>query len=155
MIQFIFGGINIFKYNIPYGFTSNDIYSILTLDFKEFKTTKYNVIRKCQNCGRYFIPSNFKETKYCNKIYDKKTRKTCKQIGKELTYKKSLKEDKALDIYRKIYMSLASSVSHYGTDKTIERFEKYKAEGAIMKSKYQNKEITAEEFEKWINSTKT
>lgn len=154
MIRFILGGINAFEYNIPYGFNSDDIYSILTLDFKEFKTTKYNVIRKCQNCGRYFIPSNFKETKYCDKIYDKETRKTCKQIGKELTYKKSLKEDKALDMYRKRYMSLASSVSHYGTDKAIERFEKYKAEGAIMKAKYQNKEITAEEFEKWINNTK-
>lgn len=57
-------------------------------------------------------------------------------------------------MYRKRYMSLASSVSHYGTDKAIERFEKYKTEGAIMKAKYQNNEITAEEFEKWIISTK-
>ena len=30
----------------------------------------------------------------------------------------------------------------------------HKTEGAIMKAKYQNKEITAEEFEKWIISTK-
>jgi len=154
MVRFLFTGINTSLYNIPYGFSSNDVYSILALDFKEFKTTKCNVIRKCQNCGKYFIPSNLKETKYCNEIYDKKNRKTCKQIGKELAYKKSLKEDKSLDIYRKRYMSLASSVSHYGTDKAIERFEKYKTEGAIIKAKYQNKEISAEEFENWINNTK-
>ena len=51
-------------------------------------------------------------------------------------------------------MSLASSVSHYGTDSSIARFEKYKLDGAIMKKKYLSKEITAKEFEKWINSTK-
>ena len=51
-------------------------------------------------------------------------------------------------------MSLASSVSHYGTDKAVERFERYKVEGAIMKKKYLNKEITAKEFEQWINDSK-
>lgn len=51
-------------------------------------------------------------------------------------------------------MSLSSSVSHYGTDSAIKRFEEYKKEGAIMKSKYINKEISAKQFENWINSTK-
>lgn len=108
---------------------------------------------QCQNCGYYFIPSNLKETKYCNVEYEN-TGKTCKQIGKELAYKKSLQEDKLLDKYRKRYMSLASSVSHYGTEKAIERFEKYKKDGVIMKKKYLNKDITPKEFEKWIESTK-
>ena len=51
-------------------------------------------------------------------------------------------------------MSLASSISHYGTDKAIEKFEKYREDRAIMKKKYLNKEITAKELENWINSTK-
>lgn len=121
--------------------------------FKEFMSDNHNTIRQCQNCGKYFIPSNLKETKYCNVDFEN-TGKTCRQIGKQLAYKKFLKEDKILDMYRRRYMSLASSVSHYGTDKSIERFEKYKSEGAIMKAKYQNKEITSEEFEKWILESK-
>lgn len=153
LFRFLLGGIYIFSRNIPYGFSSESIFSIIGLEFKEFMACKNHTIRKCQNCGYYFIPTNLKETKYCNVEFEG-TGKTCRQIGKELAYKKSLKEDKALDMYRKRYMSLASSVSHYGTDKAIERFEKYKTEGAIMKAKYQNKEITVEEFEKWINSTK-
>ena len=76
-----------------------------------------------------------------NNVEYENTGKTCRQIGKELAYKKSLKEDKLLDKYRKRYMSLASSVSHYGTDTAIARFEKYKKDGAIMKQKYLNKEI--------------
>lgn len=149
----LFHNIDISKYNIPYYFCGKDIIGIIALIFKEFMSDNHNTIRQCQNCGKYFVPSNLKETKYCNAEF-KKTGKTCRQIGKELAYKKSLKEDKLLDKYRKRYMSLASSVSHYGTDKSIERFEKYKEDGATMKKKYLNKEITTKEFENWINSTK-
>ena len=74
----------------------------------------------------------------------------CKQLEKQLSYKKSLKNDKLLDMYRKRYLSLASSVSHYGTEKAIEKFENYKKEGAIMKKKYLDKEITKDEFRNWI-----
>lgn len=149
----LFENIDITKYNIPYYFEGEDILAIIALMFKEFMSDRHNTIRQCQNCGYYFVPSNLKETKYCNVEYEN-TGKTCKQIGKELAYKKTLKEDKLLDKYRKRYMSLASSVSHYGTEKAIENFEKYKKDGAIIKKKYLNKEINPKEFEKWIENTK-
>lgn len=57
-------------------------------------------------------------------------------------------------MYRKRYLSLASSVSHYGTEKAIEKFENYKKEGAAMKKKYLNKEINKKDFEEWIENTK-
>lgn len=149
----IFVNIDVNRYNIPYYFESDDIFGIIALIFKEFMSDNHNTIRQCQNCGYYFVPSNLKETKYCNVEY-KNTGKTCRQIGKELAYKKSLKEDTLLDKYRKRYMSLASSVSHYGTDTAIAKFEKYKKDGAVMKQKYFNKEITPKEFEKWISDSK-
>lgn len=149
----IFVNIDVNKYNIPYYFESDDIFGIIALIFKEFMSDNHNTIRQCQNCGYYFVPSNLKETKYCNVEY-KNTGKTCRQIGKELAYKKSLKEDTLLDKYRKRYMSLAGSVSHYGTDTAIAKFEKYKKDGAVMKQKYFNKEITPKEFEKWISDSK-
>lgn len=149
----IFVNIDVNKYNIPYYFESDDIFGIIALIFKEFMSDNHNTIRQCQNCGYYFVPSNLRETKYCNVEY-KNTGKTCRQIGKELAYKKSLKEDTLLDKYRKRYMSLAGSVSHYGTDTAIARFEKYKKDGAVIKQKYLNKEITPKEFEKWISDSK-
>lgn len=57
-------------------------------------------------------------------------------------------------MYRKRSLSLASSVSHYGTDNAIERFENYKKDGAVMKKKYLNKEISNKEFKDWIQNTK-
>jgi len=50
-------------------------------------------------------------------------------------------------------MSLASSNSHYHTEKTEQKFEKYKLEGAIMKEKYLKNEISKKEFKKWIESS--
>lgn len=108
---------------------------------------KHHTIKKCKNCGKYFIPENLRDIKYCNNIF--KDNKTCKQLGKDITYKNSLKNDNLLDMYRKRYISLASSVSHYGTE-----FENYKKYGAIMKKKYLSKEINKKDFEEWINSIK-
>lgn len=36
----------------------------------------------------------------------------------------------------------------------VERFEKYKSEGSVMKKKYLNKEIGEDKFTAWINNTK-
>ena len=76
------------------------------------------------------------------------------ELGKEITYKKSLKDDILLQKYRKRYMFLASNVSHYATNTAIAKFEEYKETGAIMKDKYINKKITPKKFEKWIDGTK-
>ena len=152
-IHFILSGIDTLYYSFPYSFYSDNIIDMIAISYKEFMSNKKNTIRQCQNCGQYFIPKNLKETKYCNNFYAD-TDKTCRQIGKDIKYKQFLKSDKLLDMYRKRYMSLASSVSHYGTNKSIERFEKYKKEGLIMKNKYLNKEISPEEFKNWITNTK-
>lgn len=156
-LDFTFGayylcGLNLPLYNIPYCFRSSNVISILAIEFKEFISDKHHIIKQCKNCRKYFIPDNLRDIKYCNNIF--KDNKTCKQLGKQISYKKSLKNDKLLDMYRKRYLSLASSVSHYGTEKAIKKFENYKKDGAIMKKKYLDKEISGKDFEKWINSTK-
>ena len=61
------------------------------------------------------------------------------ELGKGIAYKKSLKNDDLLQKYRKRYMSLASNVSHYGTDSAIAKFEEYKKEGNIIKENYLSK----------------
>ena len=56
-------------------------------------------------------------------------------------------------MYRKRYMSLASSNSHYHTEKTINKFEIYKLKGTTMKEKYLKGEISKKEFRKWIDES--
>ena len=133
-LDFTFGayylcGFNLPLYNIPHCFCSSDVVSILAIEFKEFISDKRHIIKQCRNCRKYFIPENLRDIKYCNNIF--KDNKTCKELGKQISYKKSLKDDELLDMYRKRYLSLASSVSHYGTDKAIARFEKCKKMGLL------------------------
>ena len=104
------------------------------------------------NVQNVFFKHLKRDIKYCNNIF--KDDKTCKELGKQISYKKSLKDDELLDMYRKRYLSLTSSVSHYGTEKAIEKFENYKKDGAVMKKKYLNTEISGKDFRKWIENTK-
>ena len=133
-IQYLYAIENVFYHNIPYAFTSNHVISILCIEFREFVSYPKNIIRKCKNCGKYFIPENLKATKYCNNIFE--NGKTCREIGKEKSYKNNLKSDKLLELYRKRYMSLASNNSHYHTENSKIKFEKYKSEGIKIKEKY-------------------
>ena len=53
--DFIFGKVDISKYNFSYSFESSNIVDILAIELKKFKENKKNIIRRCQNCGQYFI----------------------------------------------------------------------------------------------------
>lgn len=55
------------------------------------------VIRKCRNCGDFFIPASRSDELYCNKTLE--SGKTCKTIG----YDERVKGDNILREYRKIY----------------------------------------------------
>ena len=65
-IVYNFSGIPIDAHNVPYAFHSDDIIEILAIEFKEFISDKHNTVRKCQNCGQYFIPKDLRATKYCD-----------------------------------------------------------------------------------------
>lgn len=47
--------------------------------------------RRCANCGKYFIPENKSDTKYCNRISPQYPRLTCKEAAK---YIKQLEREK-------------------------------------------------------------
>lgn len=55
------------------------------------------VIRKCKNCGDYFIPGSRSDEIYCDKLLP--NGKTCKTVG----YDERVKGDSILREYRKIY----------------------------------------------------
>lgn len=136
--------------NIPYSFISDDYLNILFISFKQLLYLDNDVkIKKCANCNKYFIPKTMHDTKYCDEIF--KDNKTCKEIGRELTYKESLAKSPLLKSYRSRYQTLSKQASEKDNHEMYEYFKKI---GPEMRKKYINSEITAEEFQNWINSTK-
>lgn len=55
------------------------------------------VIKKCENCGKFFIPTSRNDEKYCDNIF--RNNKTCKELG---YYEKVINND-VLKTYRTIY----------------------------------------------------
>ena len=69
------------------------------------------------------------------------------------TYKQKLEQDPLLKKYRSRYQSLHKSAS-LNPELNTQRYEDFKKIGAIKKNDYLNNNISAKEFEEWIESTK-
>lgn len=80
---------------------SNDISSICYAILEELSKTDNYPIKKCQNCGMYFIPNLRLDESYCD--YLKENGKTCREQGAILSYNKRLQEKSAYTEYRKTY----------------------------------------------------
>ena len=58
------------------------------------------MIRKCRNCGKYFVVSN-RKTAYCDRI--DKSGERCSAIGPSRNFQKKMGEEDALKIYTRSY----------------------------------------------------
>ena len=137
--------------NIPCAYKSRTYESILYLTFRQIASSKY-LICKCENCGKFFIPFSNHDTKYCNNIF--KNNKTCKELAPEIAYKQKLNKDPLLKKYRARYQSLQKAAT-LNPEKNLKKYEDYKKVGAIKKNEYLTNQITAKQFENWIESTKS
>lgn len=61
------------------------------------------IIKKCKNCGKYFIPLR-SDALYCSNISPQEKLKTCKEYGAYEQYKQNVKSDEVKKLYRNIYM---------------------------------------------------
>lgn len=140
--------------NIPYSFSSNKFYDILFITFREFANKKKKIlVQKCENCGKYFIPSTAHDTKYCDSLFDGE--KTCKQIGIEKAYLLKLDKDPLLKKYRTRYQTLSKGASTAKKNSEVAKmYAFYKKEGPKQAKAYKEGKLSKEEFEKWIDETK-
>lgn len=70
-----------------------------------------------------------------------------------IIYTKNLEKDRLLNKYKSRCQSLSSRTKPGSKSNTIEMYEYYKKEGAIIKDKYKKVKISGKEFEDWIDST--
>lgn len=61
-------------------------------------------IKKCRNCGKFFVPDNRSDEIYCSNIFE--NGKTCKGIGHFKVKQKEMQENDNLRIYRNVYQKL-------------------------------------------------
>lgn len=124
-------------------------------------TNNYNLpIKKCQHCGRYFMPSIRQDELYCD--LPNEDGKSCREKGAKQAYREKLEKDPVLQEYRKAYQKKFMEVSRSNGDKQKkEDFEEWKTVMQEMLKNY--KEEKAKEKEnsklmerilKWIDENK-
>ena len=135
---------------IPYYFISKDIISTLLVELFECATINSIEIKKCKNCGKFFVPEKRSDEIYCNNIYE--NGKTCREIGSFKVQQKLMKENDDLRIYRNVYQKLLLRTLRNPINTDYERdFDAFKKKNAELKLKVSNGEISQSEYMEWLN----
>ena len=134
----------------PYCFRCKFIIQSFIIEFLEIATTENIEIKKCKNCGKYFVPDNRSDEIYCSNIYE--NGKTCKEVGHFRTQQRLMKEDDDLRIYRNVYQKLLLRTRRNPDNSQYEdEFRQFKEKNIELKEKINNGEITQEEYMEWLN----
>ena len=105
-------------------------------------------IKKCKNCGRYFVLKGNYQTEYCDRIPDGGTQ-NCQSIGATTKYAQKVKDNPALAIFNRAYKRYHARVKA-GSVKP-EAFKKWKYEAVVMRDRCLDGEVPAAEFEVWVD----
>lgn len=132
---------------------SNDLSAICYAVLEELVKTPNNPIKKCQNCGMYFIPSSRLDEIYCD--YPKENGKTCREQGAFQAYNERLKQNKALAEYRRLYQQKSMAVGRNKDDEQMKKdFEKWKKAAKDKVNKLKLGVLTEDEVYEWLENKK-
>ncbi|MDL2287880.1 DUF6076 domain-containing protein [Oscillospiraceae bacterium OttesenSCG-928-F05] len=109
------------------------------------------VIKRCRNCGLYFIPEKRADAIYCDRPVPQNESKTCKTYGARKAWETTLKENPASGLYRKLYMAKQMRVRRYpDIPNYVEDFERFKAEAKRWKQDIKTGAKTQEDYYEWL-----
>lgn len=132
---------------------SNDLSAICYAVLEELVKTTNNPIKKCQNCGMYFIPNSRLDEIYCD--YPKLDGKTCRDKGAFQVYNERLKQNKALAEYRRLYQLKSMAVGRNKDNKQMKKdFDKWKKDAKDKVNKLKHRILTEDEVYEWLLNNK-
>lgn len=113
---------------------------------------KETIFVKCINCGEYFVPDARKDTLYCSYISPQNDKKTCKEIGAQVTRANKEKTDIVTGLYRKTYMRYKMKMRRNPYDKEVKRKYDELTQGIKeWRNNLNQGYSTVEEYLNWIN----
>lgn len=113
-------------------------------------------IRKCKNCGKYFIAYYRSDTEYCDRISPYKAQRTCKEDGRLRTYAASVDGDVVKKTLKKIESARRMRVWRNPGNWDMDReFQEWKDSMNEQRQAYKSGSITAEQFLAWLEEHKS
>lgn len=134
--------------NSSYFIECADIIQALLIELLEI--AKLNIeIKKCRNCGKFFVPDNRSDEIYCSNIYE--NGKTCKEIGHFKVQQKLIQENDDLRIYRNVYQKLLLRTRRNPTNtKYAREFEFFKDDNNKWRENISKDISTEKEYIEWL-----
>ena len=124
----------------------NDIEDLFRFEF--IKMCEYDVfIKKCLNCGRYFIPRRRADTEYCDRLFGETGRK-CSEVGATLRYEKKVADNPILEAHKKAYRRFNSRTRV--KKMTQSEFMAWADEAAQKRDECLAGELPFDEFVAWL-----
>ena len=133
---------------------SSDLSSICYAILDELSKTPNYPIKKCQNCGMYFIPTSKVDEIYCD--YEKENSKKCRDLGAFQSYTERLKQNKAMGEYRRTYQQKFMQVrKDKENTKLVKDFDKWKKQAKEKINDMKKGKLTENEVYEWILKNKS
>ena len=134
--------------NSSYFIECTDIIQTLLIELLEI--AKLNIeIKKCRNCGKFFVPDNRSDEIYCSNIFE--NGKTCKEIGHFKVQQKLIQENDDLRIYRNVYQKLLLRTRRNPSNtKYAREFEIFKDDNNKWKENISKGVSTEKEYIEWL-----
>ena len=119
-----------------------------------FTTLSLNLnIKKCENCGKYFIAYQRSDEKYCNRISPQDKNKTCKQFANFENWKNNINSNEELKVYRRIYMAKQMQTRRNPENIDLKKsFELWKKESQHKRNEYIHGNLSKKDFLNWLNT---
>lgn len=116
------------------------------------KLLEYNmIIKKCQHCDKYFMPTKRIDEEYCDRIaktLSNGLQKTCKEIGPMVKYSKKENKDPVVEEYRKSYKAKHAKIKSKKISK--EEFYAWNEEAKAKVKEVRSGTMSLDEFKTWI-----
>ena len=117
-------------------------------------TNNYN-IRKCKNCGKYFVAYLRSDAEYCTRISPHNKKKTCREDGPKRTFAASVNADVVKKTLKQIE-SARRMRKHRNPDNwdISQEFDEWHTAMVRWRKNYQSGSISAEQFLEWLEAHK-
>ena len=104
-------------------------------------------IKKCKNCGRFFIPMRRVDAEYCNRFWGDSQRR-CNEIGATIQYEKRVAENPVLEAHKKAYRRFNSRTRN--KKMTQSEFMAWSDEAARKRDDCLAGRLAFDEFVAWL-----
>ena len=132
-------------FGINQSYNIDDFMQLINLEILHLIKFQKKRIRRCRNCGKYFILNDLKRV-YCDRKDE--SGRTCSDIGSKLSFKEKKENDPALKLYNSAYKTHHARYKHGKLNK--EELNVWREQAKKKLNKVKNGYLTLEEYQKWL-----